>query len=216
MASEITLIKKPIGTVLINFKEIDSTNKMAHSFALQGFKEGTVIIADRQIRGRGRRGNIWHSPEGGLYCSIILRPNVTPKETTIFEKIAGISVWETIARLVPQRPRIKAPNDVLIKKKKVAGILIEAKGRKDRLSHLIIGIGINCWGDLGSFPSDLESRVTNLSQEAKRFITPSETLDVLLPFVNKWYHVFLSGEIVRISNHWEKLLQEGSSCPVCS
>ena len=76
MISEITLIKKPIGTVWINFKKIDSTNEKAHSLALQGAKEGTVVTADSQTKGRGRRGNLWHSPEGGLFCSIILRPNI--------------------------------------------------------------------------------------------------------------------------------------------
>lgn len=216
MTSEITLIKEPIGIVWINFKEVDSTNKEAHSLALQGFKEGTVVTADRQTKGRGRRGNLWHSPEGGLYCSIILRPKIMPKEIIIFEKIAGIAVWETITHLVPQKSVIKLPNDVLIKGKKVAGILIETKGGKDKLTHLIIGIGINCYGNLASFPSDLKSRVTSLSQEADHLITPSETLDVLLTFINKWYNVFLSREIVLIFNQWEKLLREGSSCPTCS
>jgi BirA family biotin operon repressor/biotin-[acetyl-CoA-carboxylase] ligase len=216
MTSDITLSKEPIGVIWINFKEIDSTNEKAHSLALQGFREGTVITADRQTKGRGRRGNLWYSPEGGLYCSIILKPNIMIKETTLFEKIIGIAVWETVRNFVHLKPRIKAPNDILIKGKKVAGILIEAKGRKDRLAYLVIGIGINCCGDLDSFPSDLKIRVTTLSQEAKRLITPSETLDVLLTFMNKWYNIFLSGEIVKISNHWAKLLQEGPSCPVCS
>jgi len=216
MTSKITLINEQIGAVWINFKKIDSTNKKAHSLALQGIKEGTVVTADMQTKGKGRRGNFWHSPEGGLYCSIILRPKITLKETMLFEKIVGIAVWETIAHFIPQKPRIKAPNDILIKGKKVAGILIEVKGNKDRLIYLIIGIGINCWGSLDSFPYDLRSKVTTLSQETDRFITPSETLDVFLTFMNKWYHVFLSGEIVRISNQWEKLLQEGTSCPVCS
>lgn len=216
MISDITLSKGPIGLILVNFREVDSTNEKAHSLALQGFREGTVITADRQTKGRGRRGNLWHSPEGGLYCSIILKPNIKTKDTPLFERMVVIAVCETIANLVPQKPTIKAPNDILIKGKKVAGILIEAKGTKDRLAYLVIGIGINCWGDLDSFPSDLKIKATTLSQEAKRLITPSETLDVLIAFMNKCYNIFLSGEIVKISDHWKKLLQEGPSCPVCS
>lgn len=216
MTSDITLTKGPIGVIWINFKEIDSTNEKAHSFALEGFREGTIITADRQTKGRGRRGHIWHSPEGGLYCSIILKPNIKTKDIPLFERIAGIAVCETIANLVPQKPKIKAPNDILIRGKKVAGILIESKGREDMPAYLIIGIGINCWGDLDSFPSHLKMRVTTLSQEAKHLITPSVTLDVLLTFMNKWYNIFLSGKTVRISNYWEKLLKEDPSCQVCS
>lgn len=216
MTSCITLIKEPIGVIWINFKEIDSTNEKAHSLAYQGFRDGTVITADRQTKGRGKRGNLWHSPEGGLYCSIILKPNIMTKDITLFEKIVGIAVLETITNLVPQKTRIKAPNDILIKGKKVAGILIEAKGRKYKPAYLVIGIGINCLGDLDSFPSDLKIRVTTLSQEANRLITPSETLEILLTYMNKWYNIFLSGEIVEISNQWEKLLKEGSSCQVFS
>jgi BirA family biotin operon repressor/biotin-[acetyl-CoA-carboxylase] ligase len=216
MTSDITLTKRPIGSIWINFKEIDSTNEKAHSLALEGFRDGTVITADRQTKGRGRRGNLWHSPEGGLYCSIILKPNIKTKNTPLFEKMVGIAVCETIASLVSQKPTIKTPNDILINGKKVAGILIEAKGRKDMPAYIIIGIGINCLGNLDSFPSYLKMKVTTLSREAKHLITPYKTLDVLLNFINKWYNIFLSGEIVRISNHWEKLLQEGPSCPICS
>ena len=208
MTSEFTLIKEPIGIVWINFKKIDSTNKKAHSLALQGVKEGTVVTADIQTKGKGRRGNLWHSPEGGLYCSIILRPKIMLKDTVLFERLVGIAVWETVSHFVPKIPKIKVPNDVLIKGKKVAGILIEAKGRKDKLIHLVIGIGINCQGNLDSFPSDLKFKVTTISQEAERFVTPSEILDVLLTFLNKWYNIFLSGEIIQISNQWEKLLKE--------
>lgn len=214
MTSDITLTKGPIGATWINFKEIDSTNEKAHSLAHEGFREGTVITADIQTRGRGRRGNSWHSPEGGLYCSIILKPNISTKDIPLIERMAGIAVCETIANLIPQGPKIKAPNDILIEGKKVAGILIEAKGREDRPAYLIMGIGINCWGDLDSFPSYLKKRITTLSHEAGHLITPSETLDVLLKFMNKWYNIFLSGKTVRISEYWEKLLKEGSSCPV--
>lgn len=207
MTSDITLSKEPIGDIWINFKEIDSTNERAHLLALQGFRDGTVITADRQTKGKGRRGNLWYSPEGGLYCSIILKPDIMIKDATLFEKFVGIAVWETVKNLVPQKPRLKAPNDILIKGKKVAGILIEAKGIKDSLNYLVIGIGINCWGDMDAFPSGLKIRVTTLSQEAKHLITPSETLDVLLAFMNKWYNVFLSGEILRISENWDKLIR---------
>ena len=98
MRSKIDISHGPIGTVWINFKEVESTNKKAHSMAIQGFKEGTVVTADQQTKGRGRRGRLWHSPEGNLYCSIILRPKIISDDLILLEKIAGLAVWETIKK----------------------------------------------------------------------------------------------------------------------
>ena len=212
--SEDTLTNITIGSVLLSFKEIDSTNEKAHSLALQGIQEGTVIIADRQTKGRGRRGRHWHSPEGGLYCSMILRPKIPPNDTGVFEKMAGIVLWETIAYFVPEKTMLKVPNDILIDGRKVAGILIEAKWRKERLDHIIIGIGINCRGDLGSLPKEMHAKATSLSKEKGCLVSPSETLDVLILSMNKWYKIFLFGDTDVISNRWKGLLQEGRSCRV--
>ncbi|MGA1795718.1 MAG: biotin--[acetyl-CoA-carboxylase] ligase [bacterium] len=200
---------------MINFKEVDSTNERAHAFARQGFREGTVITADRQTKGRGRRGSRWCSPKGGLYCSIILRPKLSPEATGIFEKMAGIAVWETAAALVPKRPLIKVPNDLLIEGRKVAGILIEARGRRDIIDYLVIGIGINCTEGLEHFPVDLRSRITTLSEEAGRPVRPAETLRILLARMNRWYASFLSGGGKDIAGQWELLVGEGA-CQVCS
>jgi len=200
---------------MINFKELDSTNDRAHAFARQGFRDGTVITADRQTKGRGRMGSRWCSPEGGLYCSSILIPKVSPEATGIFEKIAGIAVWETAAALVPKKPLIKVPNDILIGGRKVAGILIEARGTRDVIDHLVIGIGINCSEGLDPFPEDLRSRITTLSEEAGRSVGPAETLRILLACMNGWYMIFLSRGGEEIARRWEALVGEGA-CQVCS
>jgi BirA family biotin operon repressor/biotin-[acetyl-CoA-carboxylase] ligase len=200
---------------MINFKEVDSTNDRAHTFARQGFRDGTVITADRQTKGRGRRGSRWCSPDGGLYCSIILRPKVSPEATGIFEKISGIAVWETATALIPRRPFLKLPNDILVEGRKVAGILIEARGRRDYVDHLVIGIGINCAEGLDPFPEDLRSRITTLSEEAGRPVTPAETLRILLACMNRWYMPLVSGGGEEIARRWEALVGEGA-CQVCS
>ncbi|MGA1792308.1 MAG: biotin--[acetyl-CoA-carboxylase] ligase [bacterium] len=215
MISERTLSDGPIGSVWINFKEIDSTNEKAHALAFQGVQEGTVVTADRQTKGRGRRGRHWYSPEGGLYCSIILRPDISPDETVMFERMAGIALWETINHFVPEKARVKVPNDILIKGKKVAGILIEAKWRKGKLHHLITGVGINCTGDLDSLPKELNARITNISNEKGRLVLPSETLNILIQFMNKWYSILMSGDIDAIYRRWKALVEEGMACPNC-
>jgi len=213
MTSENTLNDGLIGSVLINFKEIDSTNEKAHTLAFQGFQEGTVVTADLQTKGRGRRGRHWYSPEGGLYCSIILRPDISPDDIIMFERMAGIALWETIHHFVPEEVGLKEPNDILIKGKKVAGLLIEAKWRKGKLQHLITGVGINCTGDLDSLPKDLNSRITSLSKERGRLVSPSEALNILIRFMNQWYKILMSGDADGISNRWKALVEGGMACP---
>lgn len=213
MTSEITLNNNQIGSILLELIETASTNEEAHSLALQGFNEGTVITAKRQTKGRGRRGNHWCSPDGGLYCSIILRPDIAPKDAWIFEKLTCIAVWQTIADLIKQNPILKPPNDILIRGKKVAGILIESRGGEERLDYIVAGIGINCSILADSFPSDLMARVTTLSRETGLNIQPSDALKVFISYMNHWYNCFLSGETKRISDLWERLVLEGVSCP---
>jgi len=208
MISSNSLNDGPIGLIYINFKEVDSTNEKAHSLALQGFKDGTVITSALQTKGRGRRGNRWHSPRGGLYCSIILRPHITTDESRLFEKIAGIAIWETIQQLVHRKPILKIPNDILIEGKKVAGILIETRSKKRNLDYVIIGIGINCTGDLNAFPPQLKKMVTTLTEVGGHTIHPSEVLRILIRHMNKWYKIFLAGDITQLSQRWDQLAME--------
>ena len=216
MTSEFTLNNSQIGSILLELIETTSTNEEAHSLALQGFKEGTVITAKRQTKGRGRRGNHWCSPDGGLYCSIILRPDIAPKDAWIFEKLTCIAAWQTIADLINRSPILKPPNDILIQGKKVAGILIESRGGEERLDYIVAGIGINCSIFADFFPSGLRLRVTTLSQESGRDIRPSDVLKVLISYMNHWYNCFLSGKTKRICDLWERLVLEEGACPVCS
>ncbi|MBN2372871.1 biotin--[acetyl-CoA-carboxylase] ligase [bacterium] len=194
MTSEITLNNNKIGFILLELMETSSTNEDAHSIALQGFKDGSVITAKRQTKGRGRRGNRWCSPEGGLYCSIILRPDIAAKDGWIFERLTCIAVWHTIAESINKNPELKPPNDLLFRGKKVAGILIESRGGEERLDYIVAGIGINCSTPLDSFPPDLRARVTTLSHESGMDIHPSGVLKTLMKQMNHWYNLFLSGE----------------------
>ncbi len=194
-----------IGSIILNFNEVESTNTQAHFLALQGLKEGTVITAKIQTKGRGRRGNCWYSPNGGLYCSLILRPDIAPNEVWIFERLVGIAVCQTVGQMICKKAELKPPNDILINEKKVAGILIESRGAGERLDYLVVGIGINCFAPIEKFPPVLRARVTTLSKEAGEKIQVDDTLDVLLNYLNYWHNIFLINDIETISNMWEKL-----------
>jgi len=130
------------GAPIYAFRELGSTIDMASSLATQGATEGTLVFARRQSKGRGRLGRTWSSPEGGLYCSLILRPRRSSSEISQLSLVAGLAVVEAIQKLTGLAPSIRWPNDVLLKSQKVCGVLVEAKGEA-----VIVGIGVNVTTD---------------------------------------------------------------------
>lgn len=145
----------------ITFKVYDSlisTNKTAKELAENGAKEGTVIVAKKQTGGRGRLGRSFHSPEGtGLYFSIILRPDFSPKQNLLITPAAAVAVSTVIEAVTDTKAQIKWVNDIFINGKKVCGILSEAKlNAKGTTEYVILGIGINLTTPKGGFPKDIE------------------------------------------------------------
>ncbi|AFK21765.1 biotin--[acetyl-CoA-carboxylase] ligase [Pyrococcus sp. ST04] len=127
-----------IGKKVVYFQEISSTNDVAKS---EKFEEGTVIVADVQISGHGRLNRKWESPRGGLWLSVILQPNVSMEDLPKITFLGAVAVVRTLEEFsVPAR--IKWPNDVLVDFKKIAGILVEKKGKR-----VILGIGLNVNND---------------------------------------------------------------------
>lgn len=125
------------------FGEVSSTNRVLRDLAARGAREGSVVVADTQRAGRGRRGQRWFSPPGvNLYASVLFRPQVTARELTTFSFIASLALTDAMRALgVPAT--IKWPNDVLVNGKKVAGTLLECGMRGDHVEYVILGIGIN-------------------------------------------------------------------------
>jgi BirA family transcriptional regulator, biotin operon repressor / biotin---[acetyl-CoA-carboxylase] ligase len=133
-----------IGKNILHYSEVTSTQDIAAEFAQNGIAEGTVVIAETQTNGRGRKGRKWISPyEGGVYLSIVLRPNLTPLQTIQMPLIAGVAVRKAIRKTTRIDPRIKWPNDIIIGGKKVAGILTEMSCEIDLVNYVVLGIGLN-------------------------------------------------------------------------
>lgn len=128
---------------IIKFDSVDSTNSLLKELAQKGANEGTVVVATTQHAGRGRGGRIWHSPEGGLYFSLLLKsyPNRRPTDMAL---LAGAVMAQTVKHFCPQPclVGVKWPNDCLLEGKKVGGVLCEAIDHGDSAA-LIIGVGIN-------------------------------------------------------------------------
>jgi len=115
-----------IGRRVLVKGEVDSTNTAAKALALDGEPEGTVVTAKRQTGGRGRTGRTWESPEGGVYLSIILRPELPATDLTLLTVLSCLPVAQAIEEVCHAVPSIKWPNDVKLNDRKVAGVLVEA------------------------------------------------------------------------------------------
>lgn len=163
---------KPYAEKIKIYKSLESTNKTAKEMAVAGAEHGTVIIADSQTKGRGRYSRSYFSPSGGLYMSIILRPEVlhfeNPTSVTAF---AAVSVCEAIESISKKSPKIKWVNDILIDGKKVCGILTEAVTdfESGSLDWIVLGIGINVYTKTDDFPHDLQSSATSIFPDEKMY-----------------------------------------------
>ncbi len=137
-----------IGRPLRVEGEVDSTNARLRALARDGAAEGTVVIAEGQTAGHGRRGQAWFSPPGvNLYASVLLRPRLAARELGVFSFMASLALTDAIAALgLPAS--IKWPNDVLVDGKKVAGTLVESGVRGETVDYVILGVGVNINVDL--------------------------------------------------------------------
>jgi BirA family biotin operon repressor/biotin-[acetyl-CoA-carboxylase] ligase len=132
-----------VGRQIYLFGEVPSTNETLRQLARAGAREGTVVLAEGQSAGRGRLGKAWFSPFGvNLYTSILFRPAISPEAAPVFSFIASLALTDAIRGLgLPAA--IKWPNDILVERKKVAGVLAEVATSGDRLDYVILGVGVN-------------------------------------------------------------------------
>lgn len=139
-----------------------STSDDARALAAQGAAHGTLVIADAQTSGRGRRGRQWVSPPGeNLYASFVLRPRVPPHSAPLLSLVAGLAIAEALdAHAGGAAVRVKWPNDVRVDRRKLAGVLVEGSLRGDRLAWVVLGVGVNVRGE--SAPRGLDDVATTL------------------------------------------------------
>ena len=131
---------------MVLLKTVDSTNTYAKKLAADGAEDGTIVIAEQQTAGRGRRGNSFYSPpKSGLYMTVILRPELHSADTDLFTVCAGCAVCRAVEELSGTKPQIKWVNDVYLEGKKICGILSEATAdfESGTVDSVVTGIGIN-------------------------------------------------------------------------
>ncbi|MBN1280588.1 MAG: biotin--[acetyl-CoA-carboxylase] ligase [Candidatus Thermoplasmatota archaeon] len=187
---------------LLAYDEIESTNSTAKQLASAGAEHGTVVLAKTQSQGRGRFDRTWESPEGGVYLSIILRPQVSAEQTSLLAFVAGLAVAHTI-RSYGLPAMIKWPNDVRVHHKKIAGMLLESELVNQTVTFLIVGVGINLNIESTAFSNEIQSQSTSVAVELGSPVEFYEFLTRLLLQFDTWYQQFLEKQYDQILSHWK-------------
>ncbi|MDY6834303.1 MAG: biotin--[acetyl-CoA-carboxylase] ligase [Chloroflexota bacterium] len=197
---------KYLGQEIVHFFEVGSTQDEARRLAEKGAIEGVTVIAETQLSGRGRVGRSWNSPSGsGIYISIILRPNLKPNEALQIPIVAGVAVACAISEVVSVEPKIKWPNDIILGSKKVGGILAEMSAEIDKVNYIILGIGMNVNTTKESFPEEIKSIATSLSEECNRKVERVQLVQQLLRELEALYEEFKLVGFTPARKRWKKL-----------
>ena len=193
---------KIIGRDIRVFEETTSTNDVIEKLARDGVKEGAVVFAESQTKGRGRLGRKWSSPtHQGLWFSILLRPKLTPQEVTQLTVASATALRRAIKTVTGVAADIKWPNDLLIGGKKVVGILTEMSAAVDRVRHVILGIGVDV--NQTDFPPELRAIATSLKAATGEEISRAELAVEILRELDFDYARIGAGKFATVADEWE-------------
>ena len=193
-----------IGRDIRVFQQTTSTNDVIEKLARDGVKEGVVVFAESQTRGRGRLGRQWLSPAGkGLWFSVLLRPALRPQDATQLTVASATALRRAIAALTGLQPQIKWPNDILLHGRKTAGILTELNAELDRVKYVILGIGVNVNLGAADFPPDLRKLSTSLKAELGNPVSRAELAVAILRELDRDYARIAAGAFPAIADEWE-------------
>lgn len=182
------------GRQVVYYSQTDSTNTRAKEQGEKGAAHGTLVIADRQNAGKGRRGRAWESPEGtSIYMTILLRPEILPVKAPQMTLLMAIAATEGIREVTGLEARIKWPNDIVSPTgKKLCGILTEMSAEIDYINYVVIGIGVNVNQD--AFPQEIQERATSLLLEQGRKVRRSQLIAAIMKSFEKCYETFMETE----------------------
>ena len=193
-------------TQYFHFETIDSTNIKAKELGAAGAPHGTLVTADAQNAGIGRRGRSWSSEkEAGIYMSMLLRPEIETDKASMLTLIAALAVERAIAEQLDCQPMIKWPNDLVLNKKKICGILTEMTLKGTEIDYVVIGIGINV--NNKAFPEEIVQTASSLSIELGREIKREMLITEVWKQFEVYYQLFLqTGDLSLVKEAYEKVL----------
>ncbi|WP_042457784.1 bifunctional biotin--[acetyl-CoA-carboxylase] synthetase/biotin operon repressor [Neobacillus dielmonensis] len=189
----------------IHYQEsVESTQLIAHKLTAENVSEGTVVIAEEQLSGKGRLNRKWHSPKyTGIWMSLILRPNIALNKAPQLTLLTAVAIVQAIEEVTGLTPVIKWPNDILINGRKVTGILTELQAEADRIHSIIVGIGINVNQKLEDFPVELQSTASSLYIESGKTISRSALIRSIFSCFERLYLLYLKQGFYPIKVLWE-------------
>lgn len=196
-----------VAKEVLYFDTIDSTNTKAQEFAEKGYPSGTLVVADKQESGKGRRGRSWVSPSGtGIFMTLMIKPDINPNNASMLTLVAALAVAKAITSVTGEEALIKWPNDIVVNGKKVCGILTEMNAQFDYINHIVVGIGINVHNE--SFPEEISQMASSLMIEAggKRFHR-AQIIAETMSYFEQYYDTFLkTQDLSALVREYDKLL----------
>lgn len=196
-----------VAKEVLYFDTIDSTNTKAQELAEKGYQSGTLVVADKQESGKGRRGRSWVSPSGtGIFMTLIIKPDINPNNASMLTLVAALAVAKAITSVTGEEAMIKWPNDIVVNGKKVCGILTEMNAQFDYINHIVVGIGINVHNE--SFPEEISQMASSLMIEAggKRFHR-AQIIAETMSYFEQYYDTFLkTQDLSALVREYDKLL----------
>lgn len=196
-----------VAKEVLYFDTIDSTNTKAQELAEKGYPSGTLVVADKQESGKGRRGRSWVSPSGtGIFMTLMIKPDINPNNASMLTLVAALAVAKAITSVTGEDAMIKWPNDIVVNGKKVCGILTEMNAQFDYINHIVVGIGINVHNE--SFPEEISQMASSLMIEAggKRFHR-AQIIAETMSYFEQYYDTFLkTQDLSALVREYDELL----------
>lgn len=196
-----------VAKEVLYFDTIDSTNTKAQELAEKGYPSGTLVVADKQESGKGRRGRSWVSPSGtGIFMTLMIKPDINPNNASMLTLVAALAVAKAITSVTGEEALIKWPNDIVVNSKKVCGILTEMNAQFDYINHIVVGIGINVHNE--SFPEEISQMASSLMIEAggKRFHR-AQIIAETMSYFEQYYDTFLkTQDLSALVREYDELL----------
>ncbi len=193
-----------LGNKIYHFKEVSSTQEIAKKKARSGAAEGTLIISEQQHLGRGRLDRRWISPSGGVWLSLILRPEISLQHAQRIVLTVAIAVAKAFKKLYNIDAKIKWPNDILVNEKKICGILIETEGEIDKLNFMILGVGANINNSLESL-GEIMNMATSVKTLLGNEVSRPEFVRTFLEEFEHLYQQLKAGFFNEILIEWKNL-----------
>lgn len=198
-------------------ESIDSTNNEVKRQAMNGAKEGLVVVAEEQVAGKGRRGRSFHSPSGtGLYFSLLLRPSCKVEQLTPLTAWVAVAVAEGIEAHCGLSPEIKWCNDLVLGGKKISGILTELSIESESgfVEFVVVGIGINVNHSTEDFPEELQDFTSSLYEQGGQLLCRNALCREILFALNRMYSCFFTENRDYLENYRQRCLTVGKEVQV--